>query len=397
MESTEISPKWGGTTKIIISITIVAITAGLLIKFQGLMPQLIIIVLLAYLFNPVADFLSRKLHLSWKVSVSIVYLFAVLLILSLLTLSGVGLVQQLQNMFILVQESVKNIPMLLKDLSGREFYAGPFLIDLRKVDLSLIGQQLLGSIEPLLGRTGTMVSTLAGGAANLLGWTLFVMLASYFVLSESDGFWKGILHFNIPGYQQDLQKISLKLAQIWNSFLRGQLIVMTLAAAIYLVALSTLGVSYALGLALFAGLARFVPYVGPFILWIVLALVSYFQEFKLLGISPLTYALIVVGIAWLIDGITDNFIMPRIMATSLNVHPAAVLIAAIIGLDLLGILGVIIAAPMLATLQLVGRYFARKLFDLDPWEGWDDMPPQQSIRKQIKIIYGKLTARFKKK
>ncbi|MEI6289393.1 MAG: AI-2E family transporter [Chloroflexota bacterium] len=397
MESTGLSPKWGGTTKIIISITFVAIAAGLLIKFQGLMPQLIIIILLAYLFNPIADFLSRKLHMSWRVAVSVVYLFAVLLILSLLTISGVGLVQQLQNMFTLVQDSVKNIPMILKDLSGREFSVGPFLFDLRKVDLSLIGQQMLGSIEPLLGRTGTMVSTLAGGAANLLGWTLFVMLASYFVLSESDGFWQGILHFNIPGYQQDLQKISLKLAQIWNSFLRGQLIVMTLAAAIYLVTLSTLGVSYALGLALFAGLARFVPYVGPLILWIVLALVSYFQDFKLMGLSPLSYALIVVAIAWLIDGITDNFIMPRIMATSLNVHPAAVLIAAIIGLDLLGILGVIIAAPMLATLQLIGRYFARKLFDLDPWDGWDDMPPEQSIRKQIKIIYNRLVSKLKKK
>ena len=82
--------------------------------------------------------------------------------------------------------------------------------------------------------------------------------------------------------------------------------------------------------------------------------------------------------------------MPRIMASALKVHPAAVLVAAIVALDLLGILGVIIAAPMLATLQLVMRYFGRKLFDLDPWEGLAEAPPQPTIRAQIGTGLGKL-------
>jgi predicted PurR-regulated permease PerM len=148
--------------------------------------------------------------------------------------------------------------------------------------------------------------------------------------------------------------------------------------------LSAMGVSYALGLALLAGLARFVPYVGPFILWVILWLVSYFQDYKLFGLTPWVYASIVVALAWMIDMITDNIVMPRIMASALKVHPAAVLVAAIVGLDLLGILGVIIAAPMLATFQLAGRYFTRKLFDLDPWEGLEEMPPQPSIREQAR-------------
>ena len=66
------------------------------------------------------------------------------------------------------------------------------------------------------------------------------------------------------------------------------------------------------------------------------------------------------------------------------------LMAAIVALDLLGILGVIIAAPMLATLQLVMRYFGRKLFDLDPWEGLGEAPPQPTIRAQIGAGLGKV-------
>lgn len=384
MDKSNISPHWNNSTKLLVGLTLVAIVAGLLIKFQGVLPPLIIVILLAYLFNPAADFISRKLRLPWTASVTLVYVIAVVLLLGLVTLGGVGLVQQVQNLIELIQNSIKNIPGLLQDISGRKILIGPFVLDLRTLDLSTLGNQLIGMVEPMLGTTGAMVGTVAGGAFNFLGWTVFVLLVSYFVLVESDGLWRGILQFNIPGYEHDLAHMGQQLAHIWNAFLRGQIIVMALAAAIYSVMLSIMGVSYALGLALVAGLARFIPYVGPFILWVILWLVSFFQNYKPFGLAPWVYALIVVGLAWTIDMITDNIIMPRIMATALKVHPAAVLVAAIVGLDLLGILGVIIAAPMLATFQLMGRYFTRKLFDLDPWEGLGEMPPQPSIREQAR-------------
>ena len=384
MNHSDISPRWNASIKLVVALTLVAIVAGLLIKFQGVLPPLIIVIILAYLFNPAADFISRRLHIPWTISVTLVYAMVVLVLLGLLTLGGVGVVQQVQNLITLIQNSIQNIPAMLQDISGREIPIGPFTLDLRKVDLSVLGNQLIGIIEPMLGSTGAMVGTIASGAVNFLGWTVFVLLVSYFVLAESDGLWRGILQFNIPGYEHDITHLGRQLAHIWNAFLRGQLIVMALAAAIYTVMLSLMGVSYALGLALLAGLARFVPYVGPFILWTILWLVSYFQGYKLFGLTPWVYALIVVALAWMIDMITDNIVMPRIMASALKVHPAAVLVAAIVGLDLLGILGVIIAAPMLATFQLAGRYFTRKLFDLDPWEGLEEMPPQPSIREQAR-------------
>jgi len=383
MEQKKSSPKWSTATKLIVGLTLVALVAGLVIKFQGILPPLIITIILAYLFNPAADFLSRRLHLSWKWAVTLFYLFVVVFLLGLLTLGGVGLVQQVQNLLALVQDSLKNVPELLKNISGREWQIGPFLLDLRKLDLSALGDQLIRGIEPLIGQTGNMVGTIASGAFNFMGWTVFVLLVSYFVLVESDGFWHGILQFNIPGYQNDLLRMGNQLSHIWNAFLRGQLIVMALATVIYSMVLGGLGLSYALGLALLAGLARFIPYAGPFVLWVVLALVAYFQDFKPFGLSPFIYVLIVVGFAWVIDLIVDNFVMPRIMASALKVHPAAVLVAAIIALDLLGILGVIIAAPMLATLQLAGRYLMRKMFDLDPWEGLEDAPAPPPLRKQI--------------
>jgi predicted PurR-regulated permease PerM len=83
------------------------------------------------------------------------------------------------------------------------------------------------------------------------------------------------------------------------------------------------------------------------------------------------------------------------MAESLKVHPAAVLVAAIVALDLLGVLGVVIAAPMLATLQLAARYVVRKLFDLDPWEGLEENPTPPSLRVQIRQWADGLRSKFR--
>ena len=133
-------------------------------------------------------------------------------------------------------------------------------------------------------------------------------------------------------------------------------------------AVYALGVRYAIGLAIGAGLARFVPYVGPAINWAALALVTFFQTDRpFFDAQPLYYTLVIFIIALVIDQIFDNIVSPRVMADALKVHPAAVLVAAIISASLLGVLGVVIAAPMLATLQLFGQYTFRKMFDLNPW------------------------------
>jgi predicted PurR-regulated permease PerM len=85
--------------------------------------------------------------------------------------------------------------------------------------------------------------------------------------------------------------------------------------------------------------------------------------------------LLVIAIAVLIDQVFNNLINPRVMASALKVHPAFVLIVALLAADLLGVVGVIVAAPLLASIQLIGTYVIRKLFDRDPWLPEEEPPP----------------------
>ena len=363
------SPRWNATTKLVVAFTIVAIAAALLIRFHTIIGPLLLAFIFSYLLHPLTSFLSRSTRLSWRASVGVVFLLIIILLLGLLTLGGVGLVNQIQSLITFVQSSLEELPTIIEDVAA---WGAKFGLDLSHIDLSSISDQLLSVGQNLLSQMGSLLSTLAGSAASFLGWTLFVLLVSFFVLVESGGLREDILKVDLPGYSEDLRRLGQELARIWNAFLRGQIIIFVATVTIYFVVLSILGVRYAIGLALAAGFARFVPYVGPAINWTILALVTFFQPYQPFGAdNQLYYTLLVFAIALFIDQIFDNLVSPRIMADALRVHPAAVLVAAIISASLLGVLGVVIAAPMLATLQLFGQYTVRKMFDLNPW------PPQE--------------------
>ncbi|GAB4484353.1 MAG: AI-2E family transporter [Anaerolineales bacterium] len=380
----------------VVGLTLVAILAGMLIKFQSILPPLLMSFILVYLLYPMASFLTSKLRLKWAVSVSLIYLLLILILLGLLTIAGFEIVTQIQSLIALVTRSLDSLPGLADNFTNSiTEYLGPFVPDVEALNLEQVGNQLIDTVQATLGRIGELLGRVASGAVNTLAWTLFVLIISYFILTESGGLRERILQVNLPGYSQDYARMSREIARIWNAFLRGQIILISISTVMYTVVLGSMGVSYAIGIALLAGLARFLPYVGPFITWIVLALVTFFQTFKPFGLSPLVYMLIALAVAWLIDALLDNVISPRIMAETLKVHPAAVLVAAIIALDLLGVLGVVIAAPILATLQLLLRYVVRKLFDLDPWDGLEENPTPPSLRVQFKEWMNSLRSKFR--
>ncbi|NJC94823.1 MAG: AI-2E family transporter [Anaerolineae bacterium] len=363
------SPRWTSSTKLLVGFIIVGLVAFLIYRFSSLIPPLLLIFIFAYLLHPVTAMISRGLGISWKASVNILYLIILVVLIGLLTLGGVGLVGQVQSLIKSVQDIVANLPTYVDQLSTRVFEFGPFRFDMStlQLDLNTISQQLLSFLQPLLGRTGNLVGAIAGGAAEVFGWMFFILIVSYFVMIESSGLQKDLLKIEIPGYEEDMRRLGSELSHIWNAFLRGQIIIFLLALTIYSILLPAMGVRYAIGSAFLAGLAKFLPYIGPAITWVVMALVTFFQPVKPLDLQPLTYMLIVVITTSIVDWFMDNFITPRIMSRALKVHPAAVLVAAIIAANLLGLIGVIIAAPFLATFLLFGRYVMRKLFDRNPW------------------------------
>lgn len=362
------SPSWGSTTKLVVGLTIVAIIGALVIRFRGIIGPLILAFILAYLLHPVAAGMKQSFRISWRAAVNLIYLFLVILLAGLFTVAGFAVANQLESLVSFVTRFFNTqLPQLAENLASQVIYIGPFPLDFTQFDIQTLINQVVSTVQPLLGQAGSLIGTFATGAAGFLGLAGFILLISYFLLADAGQVSAELVRIDVPGYNADIVRLGRELRVIWNSFLRGQLIIITLVVIAYTILMLILGVRFAFGLAILAGLARFVPYVGPLISGTVTALVAFFQASNHFGLEPFQFALLAVISAVILDQFFDNVITPRFLGQTLGVHPAAVLVAAIIAANLLGIIGLVLAAPVLATIQLIGRYVIRKMLDLNPW------------------------------
>ena len=370
-ENSQPSPPWSGNVKLIVGFTIVAIVGAFLIRFHTIIAPLILTFVLSYLLHPLVAWLNKQKILSWRTAVNIVYLILIIALVTSFTLTGFALIQQLESLINVVDLFINDLPALVTEFVTTIVHIGPYQVDLSDllstINLDSLVQEIISAVSPLLGQAGGLLRTLASQTVTMFGWMFFIVLVSYFVLADLEHVSGKIVEIKLPGYDADIHRLSRELGRIWNAFLRGQVLLFTLTVLVYSALLAALGVRYVLGLALLAGLARFLPFIGPMITWIVTILVAIFQESNYFGLEPWQFALLVLGLAIIVDLIFDNVINPRVLGSTLGVHPAAVLIATIIAASLLGLVGIVLAAPVLASLTLGGRYTLRKMLGLYPW------------------------------
>ena len=365
------SPSWGTTTKLVLGLTLVAILAGIFIYYRSIVSLLVLASIITYLFQPLVSLLTEKTRLSWRVSTTIVFLLFIILLIGLLTGAGLAIAQQATGLVRVIQEFTENLPDLATDLTAYLEQYG--IKDI--INLSDLADRLLETIQPLLGQAGSIVGSLATGAAASIGRIFFIVFVAYFILSESHRV--GEITFDqIPQYDYDIGRMTRQLRVIWDSFFRGQIIIFVMVFVVYLIILSGLGVRYSIALAVLTGLAVFVPYVGSWTASIVMVLVTFFQPVNYFGLLPWQYSVMVLAISLTTNFIFDNYITPRFLGRTLDIHPAAVLVAALFMASLMGLIGIFLAAPVVATIKLLGIYVFRKMFDLDPWPEPEEEPTQ---------------------
>jgi len=392
------SPPWGWGTKLIVGITLVVGFLALIIRFNNYFQLLLVAFLLSFLLTPLCNLLRKGLRVSWRLSVAIIYLLLAGLLIWGVARGGTSLATQVQNLFQTLIDNIDNITELLEQWSIRPIIIGPFTFTTPQLNFEMIGQWLSESLQPIVSQAGNIATTVVGKVGGFLMNLGITYMVSFFITSESDGVKKKIINISIPGYEKDFQRLGQEIGKIFNSFIRGEFIVVGMAIIIYSIYLGLMGLPYFFVIAIIAGFGRFIPYLGAAIGWVAFFIGSLLQNPTPFGLSPIIYALLIVGIAVVIDMILDHILTPRVMGNSLQVHPAAIMISALVGAQLIGILGVILAAPAFATLKLILRYSSRKLFDQDPWEGMQyyQKPKEPALLKGLRKVYEKIRAFIKK-
>ena len=395
-EQSPVSPKWSTSTKMVVSLLFLAGAIALLIRFSSLLNTLITAFIIAVLYHPIAEWIKRKTKLPWAWSVSIIYFITVVVLFGLLTVGGIALINQINGLIKFLQVTLYKLPDFFKQLTTTNFNIGPFYLDFSYINWEQVGNQLLTTIEPILTKVGNFFGGIATGTLGVIGSFLLSLLISFLVIVETEGVRGKIFELEIPGYQDDLQRLGRKLNIIWNKFVRGQAIIFLARFVLYLILLSSLRLRFVLGMALLATLGNFIPYIGVAIVWIINFFVALFQGTTIFGLDPFLYAMIVMGVGWISDNLYDTFFAPRIMANVLKLHPAAVLVAVLVGLNLFGILGMFLAPPLLASIKVLMDYSEKKLLDQDPWGIEEKLKEPATTEPIFGKIFNKIKASLKK-
>ena len=229
---------------------------------------------------------------------------------------------------------ISNLPEYLNNL-GTGFEALQQKIgsgNLQKV-LTQFNDQLAGAGSNVFG---TVVNIFGG----LVSAGMILVISVYLVIQD-----KGIKEFvssvTPPSSQAYIINLTERVQLKLGSWLRGQFLLMLIVGVLAFIGLSLLKVKFALILALLVGLLEIIPYIGP-ILGGAPAVAFAFSQ------SPIL-ALLVIVLFIIIQQLENYLIAPLVMKRAVGLNPLVIIISMIVGGNLGGILGVVVAVPIVAT------------------------------------------------
>ncbi|MDM8527788.1 AI-2E family transporter [Anaerolineales bacterium HSG24] len=364
------SPNWDGSTKILVMALMFVLLGIAIWFFQNLIYTLVMAGMTAYLLNLPIIQIEQRTVLTRSGSVGVVYLIFFLVTLILMIAAGVNVYQQGIELFTFVQQMIQDGPARFQQFMSEPIYIGPWPFRLQElnIDLKQVADQTFSIVQVVVGQSAQFVGTAAINALGWLGSTLIILVLSIYFAMDLPRFGH-ILTESIhePGYRHDVERLLAESGRIWNAYLRGQTTLAIIVAIIVATGLTILGVNNSLALGLLAGILDFIPFLGPAIIIGLSTLVALFQDSNWMGLSPMWFALVVFVFGLIVQQIEGNWLNPRIMGGALGLHPLLIMVGAIMGSTVAGILGVILAAPVMATGKLLGTYVWRKMFDLKPF------------------------------
>lgn len=323
------------------------IVAGLLYLLEPILFPFICGLLLAYLWDPVADKLEVK-GCSRTLSVVIVFtIFSIVLALLMFMLLPM-LGRQIDALG-------ERIPLFFDRLDTVIFpwIETTFGVDPRAIDLHKLREVLQehwrqsGNIATqVLTKTSESGLALVGWVANLV----LIPVVLFYLLRDWDLMMarlRDLLPLNI---EPKVTRWAKECDEVLGAFIKGQLLVMLSLGVIYSTGLALIGLDLALLVGMIAGLASIVPYMG-FIVGIVAAAIAAYLQFH--DVFHLLLVAGVFGVGQMLEGMV---LTPLLVGDKIGLHPVAVIFAVMAGGQLFGFTGVLLALPIAAVIMVLLRH-----------------------------------------
>lgn len=351
-------PAWSSATKVIIVLVLIAFLGFVFYRFSVALPPLILAIILAYVLAPIVGFFQRKLRLSRTAAILLAYLLMLLVISAVLMIVIPLLIRQVGGFNLNIIFWLEKARNLFND----KIVIGDIVID----GPTLLGQivsSLEGMLRPLFGTTLDVVAKLL----ESLVWIVFIFVISIYLIKDSNKILAWFLKLAPPGHKDDFSRLLDDLNTIWSAFFRGQLLLAFIVTLIITAEGVIIGLPFALFMGILAGLLEFLPSIGHGIWLITASLLAIFLGSTHLPLPNFVFLLLVLTIHIIFTQFDLNYLIPRIIGRSVQLPPMVVILGIVAGAVIAGVLGVVLAAPSIASLRVILRYIYARLLNQEPF------------------------------
>lgn len=351
-------PTLSSQTKLLIIVLFLIAMGYGLYKFSEALPPIVLAIILAYVLSPVVNWLQKKSGIRRGLAIVWVYLALLLFIAVILTLVIPVLVAQFSRLSLDVEFILEHGRTLLR----REYNIGGFLIYGRDV-WDQVAIALRSLLDPILNNT---IVFLAGVFTSFI-WLIFIIIISIYLIKDSAALGRWFKGLVPPPFQPDFSRMGIEINQIWGSFFRGQLLLALVVMCIITLEGFAIGLRFALVMGVLAGLLEFLPSVGHGIWLVIASMIALFGGSTWLPIPNWAFLLVLITCHIIFTQFDLNYLIPRIIGRSVSLPPMVVILGIVAGAYLVGVLGVALAAPSIASLRVIGRYLYALVFDQEPF------------------------------
>lgn len=202
----------------------------------------------------------------------------------------------------------------------------------------------------IMTNLGSMTSNIMSIGSSIASFFIAIIISIY-ILKDSEYFialWKKLYYliFRESHVGKNFSEIFRLINEVFSKFIRGQLLEAFCVGVLSSIALSIVGIDYAIVIGLISGICNMIPYVGPLVGTILAAVMG------LLSGSPIKviYAIIAMLVVQQID---NNLLAPKIVGDSVGLHAVFTMMAILVGGNVGGLLGMLLAVPVAASIRVL--------------------------------------------
>jgi predicted PurR-regulated permease PerM len=337
-------------------LALIVILAWVVYRLAPVITPFVVAAGLAYLGDPLVDRLEKLRLFRWQVNRTVAVIGVFILITALLGLVLLILLPMLRDQ---VESLAVKAPEMFEWTVGTAlpWLQAKFGFSLYELDPESLTEALKAYWKEVSTALLSVIGSVSRGGQAVMHWLMNLVLipvVTFYLLRDWDKLIHGVRTLIPRKSEAVVSTLFREVDEVLSAFIRGQLMVMFALGLVYSVGLWLIDLDLALIVGLTAGLLSIVPYLGTFVgvLAAVIAAVFQFQD--------VLHPVLVLVVFAVGQSLESMVLTPKLVGDHIGLHPVAVIFAVLAGGQLFGFLGILLALPVAAALNVLVKYLHLK-------------------------------------